>query len=159
MDKMLTYSVVERKNPNMADMPGKYYAMAQARGIANIRELSERIQKMCTVTRADVLAVLVALEDVIADCLANGEIVRLGELGSLQVSLSGRGTDKPEDYHDGLIDKAKILFRSGTTLATMLATLKYEKVEQRPVKKKADGSEPVTAEPQPQPGEEEEGGV
>ena len=135
MDKMLTYSVVERKDPKFPDMEGKYYAQAQARGIANIREMSDRIQKMCTVTRADVLAVLIALEDVVADCLANGEIVRLGELGSLQVSLCGKGTEKAEDYHDGLIDKAKILFRSGTTLSTMLGTLKFERVEQKYVKK------------------------
>lgn len=147
MDKMLTYSVVERKNPNEPMTPGKYYAMAQARGIANIRELSDRIQKMCTVTRADVLAVLVALEDVVSDCLANGEIVRLGELGSLQVSLSGSGAEKAEDYHDGLINKARILFRSGTTLSTMLATLKFQRVEQKAKKKEeAVVTEPDTEE-------------
>ena len=135
MDKMLTYSVVEKKDPQFPSLEGKYYAQAQARGVANIREMSDRIQKMCTVTRTDVLAVLIALEDVVSDCLANGEIVRLGELGSLQVSLSGKGTDKAEDYHDGLIDKAKILFRSGPTLSTMLGTLKFERVEQKYVKK------------------------
>ena len=143
MDKMLTYSVVERKDPKFPDMAGKFYAQAQARGVANIREISDRIQKTCTVTRADVLAVLIALEDVVAECLANGEIVRLGDLGSLQVSLSGRGAEKPEKFSENMIDKAKILFRSGNTLATMLETLKYEKVEQKYVKKGAAGTEPL----------------
>lgn len=141
MDKYLTYSVVERKDPQNPDVEGKYYAQAQARGEAGIRELSQRIQQMCTVTRADVMAVLVALEDVVSDSLSNGEIVRLGELGSLQVSLSGEGATTKDDYHDGLIQKAKILFRSGRTLSNMLTSLRYEKVEQK--YKKEETEEPL----------------
>ena len=137
MDKYLTYSVVERKDPKSPDMEGKYYAQAQARGEAGIRELSIRIQQMCTVTRADVMAVLIALEDVVADSLANGEIVRLGELGSLQVSLSGEGAMTKDEYHDGLIKKSRILFRGGQTLKNTLGTLKFEKVEQKPKKEAA----------------------
>ncbi|MDN0051601.1 HU family DNA-binding protein [Bacteroides caecigallinarum] len=141
MDKYLTYSVVERKDPQNPDVEGKYYAQAQARGEAGIRELSQRIQQMCTVTRADVMAVLIALEDVVSDSLSNGEIVRLGELGSLQVSLSGEGATTKDDYHDGLIQKAKILFRSGRTLSNMLTSLRYEKVEQK--YKKEETEEPL----------------
>lgn len=136
---MLT--VVERKDPQNPDVEGKYYAQAQARGEAGIRELSQRIQQMCTVTRADVMAVLIALEDVVSDSLSNGEIVRLGELGSLQVSLSGEGATTKDDYHDGLIQKAKILFRSGRTLSNMLTSLRYEKVEQK--YKKEETEEPL----------------
>ena len=124
MDKYLTYSVVERKDPQNPDV-----------------ELSQRIQQMCTVTRADVMAVLIALEDVVSDSLSNGEIVRLGELGSLQVSLSGEGATTKDDYHDGLIQKAKILFRSGRTLSNMLTSLRYEKVEQK--YKKEETEEPL----------------
>ncbi|WP_287678291.1 HU family DNA-binding protein [Bacteroides sp.] len=141
MDKYLTYSVVERKDPQNPGMEGKFYAQAQARGEAGIRELSQRIQQMCTVTRADVMAVLIALEDVVSDSLSNGEIVRLGELGSLQVSLSGEGATTKDEYHDGLIQKAKILFRSGRTLSNMLTTLRYEKVEQK--YKKEETEEPL----------------
>lgn len=143
MDKYLTYSVVERKDPQSPEVEGKYYAQAQARGEAGIRELSQRIQQSCTVTRADVMAVLIALEDVVADSLANGEIVRLGELGSLQVSLRGKGAISPEEYHDGLIEKGKILFRSGETLSTMLDTLKYQRVEKKYRKEEEKEEEPI----------------
>lgn len=143
MDKYLTYSVVERKDPQSPEVEGKYYAQAQARGEAGIRELSQRIQQSCTVTRADVMAVLIALEDVVADSLANGEIVRLGELGSLQVSLRGKGAISPEEYHDGLIEKGKILFRSGETLSTMLDTLKFQRVEKKYRKEEEKEEEPI----------------
>ena len=91
MEKAVTYSVVGRKNPGDKGAPVKYYAQAQARGVMGIREIAERIQRECTVTRADTMAVLTALEDVVSEGLQSGEIVRLGELGSLQLGLSGKG--------------------------------------------------------------------
>ena len=128
MARSVTYSVVPRINPREKNDPPKYYAQAQARGDVNIREMADRIQATCTVTKADVYAVLVSLEDVVKDAIQNGEIVRLGDLCTLQVSLSGKGTLTVEDYNDSFIKKAKIIFRPGTILAGALETLKYSKV-------------------------------
>ena len=128
MARSVTYSVVPRINPREKDEAPKYYAQAQARGDMNIREMSERIQAACTVNKADVYAVLVALEDVIAESLQNGEIVRLGELCTLQVSLSGKGAVTEEDYTTDLIKRAKINFRPGTVLSNALASLTFSKV-------------------------------
>ena len=128
MARTVTYSVVPRINPREKNDPPKYYAQAQARGEVNIREMAERIQSTCTVHKTDVYAVLVALEDVVKEAIQNGEIVRLGELCTLQVSLSGKGTLTEKEYDDSLIKKAKIIFRPGTILAGALETLKYSKV-------------------------------
>ena len=128
MARTVTYSVVPRINPRDKELPPKYYAQAQARGDVNIREMATRIQGSCTVTKADVYAVLVALEDVIVEALQNGEIVRLGELGTFQVSLSGKGAVTSEDYDASLIKKARINFRPGLSLAGMLDTLSFSKV-------------------------------
>ena len=92
MARNVTYSVVPRINPREKNDPPKYYAQAQASGDVNIREMSERIQASCTVTKADVYAVLVSMEDVIIDALKSGEIVRLGDLGTFQIGVSGKGT-------------------------------------------------------------------
>lgn len=139
MNRSVTYSVVSRKKPGSPLGIAKFYAQAQARGEADIRSISDHIQQMCTVTRADVMAVLVSLESAVRDCLANGEIVRLGELGSLQISLSSEGTEKPEDFVPSLINKSRILFRPGQTLADMQRTLKFERVEKKPKKGAAKG--------------------
>ena len=128
MARSVTYSVVPRRNPSEKGAPPKYYAQAQARGDVNIREMSERIQAACTVNKADVYAVLVALEDVVSEAIQNGEIVRLGELCTLQVSLSGKGALTEKEYDDSLIKKARIIFRPGTVLAGALETLKFSKV-------------------------------
>ena len=125
MARSVTYSVVPRYNPSEKGMPPKYYA----RGDVNIREMSERIQTACTVNKADVYAVLVALEDVIAEALQNGEIVRLGELCTLQVSLSGKGALSEEDYTTSLIKKKRINFRPGRVLANAISSLNFTQVE------------------------------
>ena len=82
------------------------------------------------------MAVLVALESTISECLSNGEIVRLGDLGSLQISLSSKGAPSKEDFNAGLIEKSRILFRPGETLQAMQKTLSFERVEQLPKSKK-----------------------
>ena len=128
MARSVTYSVVPRMKPGDKNMPPKYYAQAQARGDVNIREMAERIQSTCTVHKSDVYAVLVALEDVVAEAIQNGEIVRLGDLCTLQVSLNGKGALTEEDYNESLIKRAKINFRPGRVLAGALETLKYSKV-------------------------------
>ena len=128
MARSVTYSVVPRFKPGEKNDPPKYYAQAQARGDVNIREMAERIQSTCTVTKADVYAVLISLEDVVKEAIQNGEIVRLGDLCTLQVGLSGKGTLTEEEYEDSLIKKARINFRPGPVLASALETLKYSKV-------------------------------
>ena len=98
MSKSVTYSVVPRKNLLKKDEPAKYYAQAQASGDVEVKEMAKRIEKACTVTRADVMAVLIALEDTIVEGLERGEIVRLGEIGSFQIGLRGKGAVSEEEF-------------------------------------------------------------
>ena len=128
MARSVTYSVVPRTKPGEKNDAPKFYAQAQARGDISLREMAERIQTTCTVHKSDVYAVLVALEDVVSDAIQNGEIVRLGDLCTLQVGLSGKGSLTEEDYNDTLIKRAKINFRPGKVLASALETLKFSKV-------------------------------
>ena len=138
MARNVTYSVVPRINPREKNDPPKYYAQAQASGDVNIREMSERIQASCTVTNADVYAVLVSMEDVIIDALKSGEIVRLGDLGTFQIGVSGKGTLTEEEYDSSLIQKARSNFRPGIALSGILTNLSYAKVPKKPVPAKKE---------------------
>ena len=141
MARSVTYSVVPRINPTEKSAPPRYYAQAQARGDVSIREMAERIQATCTVHKSDVYAVLVALEDVIAEAIQNGEIVRLGELCTLQVSLSGKGAMTEEEYTTSLIERTKINFRPGKILSNALASLNYTKVAVKYPKEETEGED------------------
>ena len=128
MARNVTYSVSPRINPRDKDAAPKFYGHVQASGDIDIREMSERIQQTCTVHKSDVFAVLVALEDVITDALKSGEIVRLGDLGTLQIGISSKGAATEDDYSESLITKARINFRPGSALAGMLSNLTFAKV-------------------------------
>ena len=143
MARNVTYSVEQSINPRDKDAAPKYYGRVQANGDVNVREMSERIQQSCTVHKADVQAVLLALEDVIIDALKSGEIVRLGDLGTFQIGISSKGAATEEDYDVSLIQKARINFRPGLGLTSVLTNLSYKKVAIKTVKKEEEGDEVV----------------
>jgi nucleoid DNA-binding protein len=59
--------------------------------------------------------------------LENNEIVRFGDFGSFQVSVSSEGAETEEKFHPSLIKSSKILFRPGVDLKEMQNNLKFEK--------------------------------
>ena len=132
MSKEVTYSVVARKNMLKKDDPAKYYAQAQASGDVGLDEIS---------TRADVVAVLKALEDEMVDGLSRGEIVRLGNIGTFQVGLRSRGAEKAEEFKAANISKARVNFRPGPVLADAMKTLNFSKVSTRAAQKGDGGGD------------------
>ena len=82
-----------------------------------------------TVSDTDVMAVLNDLIKVLKRHLEDGEIVRLGDFGTFQVSITGDGAETEEAFNSSLIKGGKILFRPGMDLKDMLLTLKYEKMK------------------------------
>ena len=141
MARNVTYSVSPRINPRDKEAAPKFYGHVQASGDIDIREMSERIQATCTVHKSDVFAVLVALEDVITEALKSGEIVRLGDLGTLQIGISSKGAETEEDFSDALIKKARINFRPGSAIVGVLSNLTYAKVKPRYTKEDKEKTE------------------
>ena len=141
MARNVTYSVSPRINPRDKEAAPKFYGHVQASGDIDLREMSERIQATCTVHKSDVFAVLVALEDVITEALKSGEIVRLGDLGSLQIGISSKGAETEEDYDTSLIKKARINFRPGSAIVGILSNLTYAKVKPRYTKEDKEKTE------------------
>ena len=146
MARNVTYSVSPRINPREKDEAPKYYAHVQANGEASIREMAERIQQTCTVHKSDVFAVLVALEDVITDALKGGEIVRLGDLGTLQIGISSKGAATEDDYSQELITKARINYRPGSALVGILSNLTFTKVKVKSSKADKEAEDEVVEE-------------
>ena len=134
MAKSVNYSVSPRINPRNKEEDPKFYGHVQASGDINLREMAERIQQTCTVHKSDVFAVLVALEDVLVESLQSGEIVRLGDLGTLQISISSKGALTEEMFSEAHIKKARINFRPGSALVGALNGLTFQKVAVKYIK-------------------------
>ncbi len=106
----------------------KWYASPVSQGESDIDQLTKSIEKISTVSGADIRGVLYALVDVSVDDLGNGKIVRIGDLGSLRVSVSSDGVEKEEDVLSEIVKKGKIIFTPGPRLKAMLKNLTYKKV-------------------------------
>lgn len=136
--KTVNYCVVGKINPSDRESGEvKYYAVVQSKGQTGIDEIAERISVSTTATRADVLAVLAALEEQVIDTLESGQTVKLGDIGSFRLSVGGEGSVSEELYDPSLIEKVKVVFTPSSRMKASLNSLKYTKV---PIKNpKEDG--------------------
>lgn len=121
------YVIIERGNPLNMAAPKKFYAMAKSAGVVSLKQLSKDISARSTVNSSDTLAVLDSLVQQLTKELEEGRIVRLGDFGSFQLSLSSEGADTADKFNSSMVKKSKILFRPGIDLRNMLATVTYTK--------------------------------
>jgi predicted histone-like DNA-binding protein len=127
---MINYKVIERPEPGVVGGGvKKYYASIESDGEFNLSELTTAIEKICTVSGADIRAVLYSLVDVAVDRLNRGTIVRLGDLGSMRVSLRSEGAETAEKFNVKMIKNTRVIFSPGKRIKTMLEQVEYHKVQ------------------------------
>lgn len=122
----IKFNVIERGQPGVIGGGEKqFYASASMDGELSLADLTRMIEKISTVSGADIRAVVYAMVDVMKDSLADGRIVRLGDLGSLRVSISSEGKATAEEVNASTIKGARVLFSPGKELKDMLKTVTY----------------------------------
>jgi len=123
----IKYSVVQQKYDITGQNILKFFAKAQASGQTDFASICETISDRGTVTKGDVMASIDGCIYAMKTALKEGRIVRLGEFGSFQIGVSSEGTEIEKDFSSSKIKKARILFRPGKDLSTMLNNLTYHK--------------------------------
>lgn len=119
---------VERPLPRTNGNVRKFYASPVKDSEITLELLTKAIEKTSTVSGADIRAVLYAmLREAIAG-LENGKIVRLGEFGSLRITLRSEGKDTADEITDASVKKTKIIFSPGKELKEMQRNAKFIKV-------------------------------
>ena len=137
MATSMTYSLVARKNPLKKDEPAKFYAMAQSAGDLDFDEMCEAITGRTTCTETDIRAALAGIIYESKRVLKAGRIVRLGDLGSLQMGVHSLGAATEEDFSISLIKKSYVKFRPGKFLIDTVKTMSYTRVATRAAAQKA----------------------
>lgn len=79
-------------------------------GTVDIDVLAASIQKNCAMTKGDVKHVIEALVEEIQTNLANGDKVKLNQLGTLHMTFRCPGVEKSEDCTVRNISKVNIRF-------------------------------------------------
>lgn len=127
----VNYYVFQQKFDMSGNDSKKFYARAQAVAVLNFKQLCAKISRECTVTKADVMAVLEGCISSMKEYLELGMIVRLGEFGSFQLSVSSEGALTEQEFTNDNITGSKIIFRPGKDVTELYNILEYNKVKPR----------------------------
>ena len=122
------FKVIEKGQPGVTGGgTKKFYATPVHNGEITLEKLTSSIEKISTVSGADIRAVLYSLVEVMNDSLSDGNIVRIGDLGSLRVGLSSEGKETAEEVKSFSVKNSKLIFTPGKMTKNMLKNLTYRK--------------------------------
>ena len=105
----------------------KFYASPVHDREITLDGLTKAIEKTSTVNGADIRAVLYAMVEESVLGLSEGRIIRLGDMGSLRITISSEGKEKAEEITASAIKKAGVIFTPGSKLKEMLKSVKFTK--------------------------------
>ncbi|WP_294587291.1 HU family DNA-binding protein [uncultured Bacteroides sp.] len=128
---MLNYSIAMLKNPVKPDEEPKAYAKSQIAGELTLKELSQRVAKQTTVSRADVSAVLISTVENMIDGLHEGLQVDFGELGKFRLQICSNGAISAEKFTSANITGVNIQFVPGEDLKDVFTGLEFAPVPTR----------------------------
>lgn len=103
---MIKYNVVPRKNPITKEV--LYYAQALPPTVLSYDNLCERVEKRSTMSHADVLGCLNALQFEMLQALQDGQSVRLGDLGSFHITLQSAGSATADAFTSDNIKRVMV---------------------------------------------------
>jgi len=126
----IKFNVVPKKNPQKRDEPAKYYANIVGDGKTTLADLAKYASTMSTVSKADILAVLESTFSKIAEDIAEGKIVYVGEYFTLQAGGSSTGEDKEGNVSAANIISTKAVFRPGKMIKDALKLASFQKNSQ-----------------------------
>ena len=93
---------------------GQWFGRAVSLGAVTTRQLSEEIAHSTTVTRSDVMAVLIELFEVMKQHLQNSETVQLDEIGSFKVGFRSVPAKTEKEFTASNVKSFHILYRPFT---------------------------------------------
>lgn len=126
----IKYSVIERGEPGVVGGGiKKWYAVVSNDGELSVDDLVKQIEKFSALSEADIHGVIIALENVVQDGLANGKIIRLDKLGSFYPSLSSSGSATAEEFDSSFIKGARVNYRPGKRINDVLKVSAFKKAK------------------------------
>lgn len=128
------YKLIERRNlgADNEENPRKFYAQAINSGYVSFDELCEEIAESCTLTSADVKAVMDRMNYILDKNLRAGRIVQFGEIGSFRFAIGSTGSITEKEFNASQIKTPKIVFTPGSKLKDTRKLTTFEKACELP---------------------------
>lgn len=124
------FRLIERRNlgKDAATTPKKVYAQAVNNGYVSFDELCTEISELCSLTSADVKAVLDRMNYSLDKNLRAGRIVQFGEIGNFRLGVGSSGATNEGEFTSTQIRTPKIIFSPGSKLRATRSATTFEKV-------------------------------
>jgi predicted histone-like DNA-binding protein len=118
----IKYKSVWRAQPGVVGGGAKKcYASTVIDGEVTVDDLVKEIEKFSSLSEPDIRGVIVAVENVIGNKLADSKMVRLEKLGTFYPTLHSEGKEKEEDVDNHAIRSVWVNYRPGPRI---LSTIK-----------------------------------
>ena len=114
---MPVYYRITQDNRKNSAHKGEYYGRAVYEGTVDEYDLAKAIEAKCTVHRADVVAVIIALIDEMTRALQSSQRVKLSGFGTFKMGMSTRPAKTIEKFTADNIRKLRVLFQPETHVA------------------------------------------
>jgi len=121
----MKYRVVKRSNPQKKDEVKQYASPVNA-GRLKIKDLSKDIAARTTLNRGDIENVLISFVESLPTYLKVGMSVKLGEFGTMRLSLKSEGVEEPKKFDASKIQGVKIIFTPSSELKRSLQDIEFE---------------------------------
>ncbi|MBQ5538554.1 MAG: HU family DNA-binding protein [Treponema sp.] len=123
----MLYSIKKRQNPLNRDAEQKYYATAEYGEEIDVNVLAKEISKSCTLTPADVIAVIESLLEKMPQYLKNSNRIRLNKFGIFKLSFSAEGHEEAEKVSATDIKKLRVIFTPSAELKRELSDINFSR--------------------------------
>lgn len=125
----IKFKLIDKKNlgKDAGANPRKLYAQAVNNGYVGFDELCTEISEHCTLTSADVKAVLDRMNYTMDKNLRAGRIVQFGEIGNFRMAIGSSGAVDEEAFSTALIRTPRIVFSPGKKLRGTRKQTGFEK--------------------------------
>lgn len=131
-------NIVKFRNTRKPDEPS-ICVKASGLGSVDIETIAQEVSDKCTITRADVMAVLSELETYVGDQLLQGKNVRLHALGSFRTTLSSEPA-MPELFSSANIRRVNVRYTPSSYLRKALNLKRLSFVKCRELKLKEEAA-------------------
>ncbi len=107
----------------------KWYASPVNDGKVTKGDLAKDIVGNSSLSRGDITSTIENVLDTMPKYLLMGKSISLGEFGTLRLSFSSEGVDKPDEFNVNMISGVKVIFTPSVELKKALEDIKFEKSE------------------------------
>jgi len=125
---MLKYKIIKQRNA-LDENNEMYYPRLAGRGKYELKDVAEAISERNTLSKADVIATLISLEEIVPYLLTSGYSVSLGDLGTFSLQANASSFSDKSKVTWRSFKSVKVRFRAGKALKILLSNVSFKRLE------------------------------